>query len=57
MGDKPWDDSLWMDCLFELMAEARKEGKKNVEFADVDKLVVVKSHSISKYEMIRDGKG
>lgn len=51
MNEKPWEDSLWMDCLLELMAKARKEGKESVEFADVDKLVIEKSKAISEYKI------
>ena len=56
--DKPWRDTLWMDCLFELMAKARSENKESVEFADVDKLVIEKSKVITEYKFGRaDNKG
>ncbi len=48
---KPWNDNLWMDCLFELLADGQKKGLSEVVFADVDKLVIKKSHGITKYEM------
>jgi len=51
MSEKPWKDSLWMDCLFELYDKARKEGKETVEFVDVDKLVIEKSREISEYKI------
>jgi len=51
MNEKPWKDSLWMDCFFELLAKAREEDKEKVEFADVDKLVIERSKSIVEYEI------
>jgi len=53
MGEKPWKDSLWMDCLFELMAKAKEEGKEKVGFADVDKLVIEKSKNIAEYKVVQ----
>ncbi len=50
MGNKPFEDSLWMDCLVELMYKARKEGKKSVSFKEVDELVVEKSKVITEYK-------
>ena len=43
---------MWMDCFFELMVKARKEGKEFVAFADVDKLVVEKSKLINEYKVV-----
>ncbi len=46
---KPWDDSLWMDCLLELMSQYKRQGKVYVNFSEVDALVVEKSKRISEY--------
>ncbi len=51
---KPWKDSLWMGCLFELYAKAEKEGEEKVVFAKVDELVIEKSKIIFKYEVEHD---
>ncbi|KKN12108.1 hypothetical protein LCGC14_1019790 [marine sediment metagenome] len=54
MGDKPARESLWMDCLmdclYELYIEARNRGRTDIKFADVDKLVIKKSKSITEYK-------
>lgn len=42
--------TLWTDCLYELMEAAKAQGLQTVEFADVDRLVVEKSKSIIQYK-------
>lgn len=46
----PIQQSLWTDCLYELMEKAKSSGAENVEFSDVDKLVIEKSKSIVQYK-------
>ncbi len=57
MADKPFEDSLWMDCLMELMQKVKKGGVAYVNFSDVDELVIEKSKGISKYELKEDKNG
>ena len=54
MKDKPWDDSLWMDCLLELQVKGREAGKEYVNFSEVDQLVIEKSKVISEYTIRTD---
>jgi len=39
----PIQDSFWMRCLYELYEQAQAEGKPQVEFSDVDALVIERS--------------
>ncbi len=42
--------SLWTHCFFEIMAKAKEKGESVVDFGEVDRLVVEKSHSIVSWE-------
>lgn len=42
MSKKPFSNNEWTDTLLELYDEARKEGKKSISFADVDKRLAEK---------------
>jgi len=44
--------SLWDDCLIELIDKAKREGIKQINFVDVDLLVMTKSHTIFNYDVI-----
>jgi hypothetical protein len=48
--ESPVEKSLWMDCFYEVAKKAKEEGRKTVEFSDVDDLVVEKSYSIVEYK-------
>lgn len=41
--ENPIVPSLWTDCLFEVIAKAKEEGRDYVNFKDVDDLVLEKS--------------
>jgi len=45
-----FQNSFWMDCLFEVAEAKRAAGEKTVPFREVDLLVVQKSKLIIKYE-------
>ena len=49
--EKPWKDSLWMDCFFEQAKIAKETGLDEIEFAEVDRLVIEKSKGISEYKV------
>jgi len=45
---KPWAaESLWAQCFFEVVVEARERGEDVVEFSDVDELVLGRSKVVS----------
>lgn len=46
----PIKHTLWTDCLFQRMKEAQERGDENIEFSDVDDLVIEKSCRITKWE-------
>lgn len=51
----PIAQTLWYDCMWELMEKAKAAGESHVQFADVDKLVIEKSKQIVQYKF-KDGK-
>ena len=47
----PFKQSLYMDCLFEAIDQARRQGLEYIEFTDIDKLVVEKARRIIEYKL------
>ena len=47
---KPFRDTLWMHCLFELYDKAKRESKEHLNFSEVDALVIEKSKSITEWK-------
>jgi hypothetical protein len=43
------EETLWQRCLKEEVARALREGRAEVRFADVDRLIVEMSMSIREY--------
>lgn len=46
----PIGQSLYLDCLWELMEMAKAQGSQSVCLTDVDRLVVEKAKSIVQYK-------
>ena len=53
---KSYIDTLWTDCLFEIMIKAKAEGRKTIEFKEVDALVIEKSKTLPNQPLDSDGK-
>jgi hypothetical protein len=50
----PIKHTLWMDCLFQCMKGAQERGDEQVEFDDVDRLVIARSKSIVEWKCDED---
>lgn len=46
MSQKPFEETLWTDCLFEEIQHAKEQGLDHVNFELVDARALRKAHSI-----------
>ncbi len=47
---KPFVDTMWTDCLFEIIEKAKMGGCTTIDLKEVDELVVRKSMTIASQQ-------